>query len=96
MEVHRNLGTGFLEAVYQDALALELAASGMPFQRERELPVFYKGQRLNAGYRADFICYEAVVVELKALSNIGGVEEAQVLNYLKATGCPLVGHLPRV
>lgn len=86
MEVHRELGCGFLEAVYQEALALELAAREVPYRREPELPVLYKGKELNTHYRADFICYDSVVVEVKALDRIGGVEEAQVLNYLKATG----------
>jgi len=86
MEVHRHLGPGFLEAVYQEALAIEFAARAIPFAREVELPVYYKGERLNCGYRADFVCYSDVIVELKALKAITGVEEAQLLNYLKATG----------
>ena len=85
MEVHRQLGPGFLEAVYQEALAIEFAARGIPFSREVELPVFYKEQRLTCSYRADFICYASVIVELKALHAITGVEEAQLLNYLKVT-----------
>lgn len=86
MEVHRNLGCGFLEAVYQEALGLEFSARAIPFNREVELPVFYKGARLNTHYKADFICYDSVIVELKALEKLGPVEEAQILNYLKATG----------
>lgn len=86
MEVHRQLGCGFLEAVYQEALALEFDQRQIPCQSEVQLPIFYKGQRLNTTYRADFICYNSVVVELKALSKLGGVEESQVINYLKATG----------
>ena len=86
MEVHRELGCGFLEAVYQEALALEFSACELPFQREVELPVVYKGKRLAASYRADFICFDSVIVELKALAALSGVEEAQLLNYLKATG----------
>ncbi len=86
MEVHRNLGCGFLEAVYQEALGLEFSARAIPFNREVELPVFYKGARLNTHYKADFICFDSVIVELKALEKLGPVEEAQILNYLKATG----------
>jgi GxxExxY protein len=86
MEVHRHLGSGFLEAVYQKALARELLARGVPHQSEVELPVSYKGQRLDVSYRADFICYDTIVVELKALARLSGVEESQLINYLKATG----------
>ncbi len=85
MEVHRELGCGFLEAVYQDALEIEFRKRGIPYVREQAIPVFYKGERLNTSYRADFICYDSVIVELKALSALGGTEQAQTLNYLKAT-----------
>ena len=80
MEVHRQLGCGFLEAVYQEALALELATRSVPHRREVDLPVYYKGQRLNTSYRADFFCYDSVIVELKALARLSGTEEAQILN----------------
>ena len=86
MEVHREFGSGFLEAVYQEALALELLARGIPQRSEVELPVSYKGQRLDVSYRADFICYDSIVVELRALARLTGVEESQLINYLKATG----------
>ncbi|MBM3933378.1 MAG: GxxExxY protein [SAR202 cluster bacterium] len=85
-EVHRQLGSAFLEAVYQEAFQLELAERSIPFKREIDLPIEYKGRLLSTGYRADFICYDSVIVELKAVSQFGGVEEAQVINYLKATG----------
>ena len=86
MEVHRQLGCGFLEPVYQEAMAIELATRAIPFIREIKLNVAYKGQALNTRYSPDFICFDSVVVELKALSRMGGTEEAQVINYLRATG----------
>jgi len=86
IEVHRELGCGFLEAVYQEALTLELTDRKIPCRREVELPLVYKGRRLATSYRADFVCFESVIVELKALSSLTGIEEAQILNYLKATG----------
>jgi GxxExxY protein len=85
MEVHRELGHGFLEAVYRAALAREFTNRGIPFRAEVELPVFYKGDRLACGYRADFICFEDVLLETKALSSLTSADDAQVLNYLKAT-----------
>ena len=86
MEVHSQLGPGFLESVYQEALTREFALRNIPFEANVELPVYYKGDRLNAFFRADFICYRDVVVELKALRILSGTEEAQILNYLKTTG----------
>ena len=86
MDVHRELGHGFLEAVYHEALEIELAARGVPHEREVELPIVYKGKRLDTHYRADFMCFDSVVVELKALAELTGRERAQVLHYLKATG----------
>ena len=86
MEVHRILGCGFLEPVYQEALAKEFLLRGIPFRRELELPITYKGDLLAVKYKPDFICYDAVIVELKALDKLGGKEKAQVINYLKATG----------
>jgi GxxExxY protein len=86
MEVHRQLGCGFLEPVYQEALAMEFSNRDIPFVREEKLPLVYKGQALETSYCADFICFSSVVVELKALARTSGTEEAQVINYLKATG----------
>ena len=86
MEVHKQLGCGFLEAVYQEALAFEFAGTSIPFKREVCLPIKYKGRVLVTAYCADFICFDGVVVELKALAHMSGSEEAQVINYLKATG----------
>ena len=84
MAVHRELGAGFLEPVYQDALSIEFALRGIPSQRECEVPVHYRGFRLGAAYRADFLCYAEVLVELKALDRITPREQAQVIHYLKA------------
>jgi GxxExxY protein len=86
IEVHGQLGSGFLEAVYQEALVIELELRGIPFRREVELPVAYKGRPLATCYRADLVCFDGVIVEIKAICRMGGVEEAQVINYLKATG----------
>jgi GxxExxY protein len=86
IEVHAELGCGFLEPVYQAALAVELRQRAIPFEAEVELPLTYKGRRLDVSYRADFVCFGSVIVELKALRRLSGVEEAQVISYLKATG----------
>jgi len=86
MEVHRELKHGMLEAVYQDALEVELRLRGIAFEREKLLRVHYKGQVLNSYYKADFVCFGKVIVECKALSQIGGVEDAQVINYLRIIG----------
>ncbi|HSC71112.1 MAG TPA: GxxExxY protein [Candidatus Methylomirabilis sp.] len=86
LEVHRVLGPGFLEAVYHEAFAYELGRRGVTFRIEVELPVLYKGEKLPTSYRADFVCFDSVIVEVKALVRLSGLEEAQVINYLKASG----------
>jgi GxxExxY protein len=86
MEVHREFGHGFLEAVYQEALAVEFAARAILFQREVDLPIRYKGRVLACSYRSDFICYGSVIVELKAITELSAREHSQVINYLRATG----------
>ncbi|MFA7229850.1 MAG: GxxExxY protein [Victivallaceae bacterium] len=85
MAVHSELGNGFLEAVYQEALELEFKKKAIPYVRECTLKIFYGGQELNAFYKADFICHNNIIVELKALQTLSGNEEAQVINYLKAS-----------
>ena len=89
MEVHRQLGNGFLEAVYQEALAIELELRDIPFIREQKLEVKYKGRLLSTFYVADFVCYDTIIVEIKALSELTGHHESQVINYLNATGMKL-------
>jgi GxxExxY protein len=86
MEVHRELGRGLLELVYQTALALEFQDRGIPFKAEVALPVRYKGKLLTCGYRADFVCFEDFLVEIKAISRHTTADDAQLLNELKATG----------
>jgi len=86
IEVHKELGSGFLEPIYQEALAVEFEKQNIPFVREKEINVNYKGIYLSKKYLADFICYEKILLELKALNNLNREHESQVLNYLKATG----------
>ncbi|MEA3448303.1 MAG: GxxExxY protein [Bacteroidota bacterium] len=85
MEVHKELGSGFLEAVYQEALEIELNSRNIPNDREKRLKIYYKGKKLKKEYVADFICYENIIVELKALSEFTGEHQSQLINYLTAT-----------
>jgi GxxExxY protein len=85
-EVSRVLGTGYLEAVYQEALALEFEARSIPFAASPSLAIAYKGRLLAQTYRPDFVCFERIIVELKAVREIAPEHRAQTLNYLKATG----------
>jgi len=86
MEVHRELGRGFWELVYQTALALEFQDRRIPFKSEVALPIRYKNKLLTCAYRADFVCFESVIVETKAIATLTGADEAQLINELKATG----------
>lgn len=85
MVVHRELGHGFLEDVYHEAMMIEFEIQGVPFLHEVELPISYKGHLLKKAYRADFVCIGNIIVELKALRQITGKEKAQVIHYFKVT-----------
>ena len=84
LEVHKELGCGFLEGVYQEALEREFLLQKIPFEREKKLNIIYKGACLNKEYFADFYCFNNVIVELKAVSKLENAHKAQVINYLKA------------
>jgi len=88
MNVHKELGSGFHESIYQDALEVELSRLGIPFIREKELSIVYKGVKLKTFYKADFVCYDQIIVEIKALNELHSVHTAQVLNYLKVSNLP--------
>lgn len=89
MKVHSTLGCGFLEQVYQEAFQIELEKQSIPFERETPLTITYNGKVLNKQYFADFTCYNKIIVELKAVKELDNIHEAQVFNYLKATGFKL-------
>ena len=88
-EVYREMGCGFLEAVYQECLGKEFARREIPFTAQKELRLMYKDEPLQQTYKPDFICHNKIIVELKAVKSIAPEHEAQVLNYLKATGMKL-------
>ncbi len=85
MEVYNELGPGFLEAVYQEAMEIELSSRGIPFESQKELTVYYKDRPLNKKYTPDLLAFGQVVVDLKALDRLTSKEDSQLLNYLKAT-----------
>ena len=89
MEVSNNLGCGFLEAVYQEALEFEFYDKNLPFEAQKRIVITYKDRILSKEYIADFLCFEKIIVEIKAIKKITEIEEAQVINYLKATRLPL-------
>lgn len=85
MDVRWELGHGFLEPVYQEALEIEFCRRRIPFEPKQEIVIYYKGEVLKKKYEADFICYGQIIIELKALDGLGGREVGQLLNYMKAT-----------
>jgi GxxExxY protein len=83
MEIHRELGPGLLESAYEEALAYELIQAALPFERQRDMPLVYKGAKIDCGYRLDFVVASELVVELKAVSALLPIHHAQLLTYLK-------------
>ena len=101
LEVYRNLGAGFLENVYQEALEIELGSRNIPFVSQPELKIRYKDKILKQSYRADIVCYDKIISELKAVKALLPEHEAQLQNYLRATGLHLgllinFCHVPKV
>jgi GxxExxY protein len=88
-DVYREMGCGFLEAVYQECLEKEFRIRQVPFEAQKELVLMYKNEKLVQTYKPDFICYEKIIVELKAVKEIASEHKAQLINYLKATGLEL-------
>ena len=100
-EVYKEKGCGFVKPVYQECLSIELTMQGIPFEEQVELPLEYKGRPLHQTYKPDFICFEKIILEIKAVSKLTDEHRAQVHNYLKATGHKLgllvnFGHYPKV
>ena len=88
-EVYNTMGRGFLEAVYQECLEIEFTRRGITFASQHRLPIFYKGQRLQQFYKADFVCYDKIIIEVKAVSQLIDEHRAQAIHYLRATGLRL-------
>ena len=89
MEVSNELGCGFLEAVYEEALIFEFNKKKIPYKVQKEIEIKYKGETLKKKYYADFLCFDSVIVEIKAIKKLTEIEDAQILNYLKASGMPV-------
>lgn len=85
MEVHNELKNGFLEPVYQEALEKKFTLQNIPFEKESLINIYYKGEKLEKFYKADFICYNEIIIELKALNDLAREHKSQLINYLKAT-----------
>jgi GxxExxY protein len=88
-EVYQTMGRGFLEAVYQECLEIEFTERGIPFAPQHKLPIIYKGRTLQQFYKADFVCYHKIIIEVKAVSRLLDEHRAQAINYLRATGLRL-------
>ena len=100
-EVYKDKGAGFLEAVYQECLAVELAEQGIPFVEQARLKIFYKGKPIKQIYQADFLVFDGIILEIKAVKALLAEHRAQIINYLKATGKQLgllvnFGHYPKI
>ena len=100
-EVYQDKGSGFVEPVYQECLSMELELREIPFIEQVSLPIEYKGRRLKQTYKADFTCFDRIILEIKAASKLTDEHRAQIHNYLKATGYKLgmlvnFGHYPKV
>jgi GxxExxY protein len=89
IEVHKEMGNGYLEAVYHECLEREFSVGGIPFESRPELILHYKGEQLRQTYRPDFICFGKIIVEIKGVAKIHSEHQAQIINYLKATGFKL-------
>ena len=88
-EVHNEIGSGFLESVYQECLEIELAKQAIPYKSQVNINIDYKGKRLSKFFKADIICYNKILIELKAVKRLEAIHRAQVINYLRATGLKL-------
>jgi len=84
-EVYKEIGPGFLESVYQECLEKELSVRNIPFQKQVEIKIEYKGEVLNQFFKADIICFNSIIIELKSIKSIDPIHRAQIMNYLKAT-----------
>ncbi len=89
IDVHRELGPGLLETVYEECLCYELAARGIQFEKQKPIPVVYKGAKLDCGYRADIVVYGRVIVEIKAIAAVAPIHDAVMLTYLRLSGCKI-------
>ena len=89
IEVHRELGPGLLESAYETCLSFELAERGLDINRQKPLPIVYKGTRLDAGYRLDLLVENLVIVEIKSVDHLDSIHQAQLLSYLRLSGCKL-------